>query len=96
MPAASTVNTVLFMEPNNTTGVQLREKVQVLESHLDTFEDARKKKDWALARLALDKCLQVTEGEGGEIPTNWKIWKAELEVCRRNWDSASAAAKQVF
>ncbi len=95
-PASSTVSTVLTMEPNNTTAVQLRDKVHGLESHLGNFEFARKRKDWGMARLALDKCLQAIEGEGGELPTEWRMWRVELELCRRNWDAANNSAKQVF
>lgn len=95
-PALSTVNTVLAMEPNNTMAVQLRDKVQDLEGHLGNFEFARKQKNWGMARLALDKCLQAIEGEGGEIPMDWRLWRVELELCRRNWEAANNSAKQVF
>ncbi|KAF8336009.1 hypothetical protein F5887DRAFT_988267 [Amanita rubescens] len=88
-PASSTVSTVLTMEPNNTMAVQLRDKIQQLESHLGNFEFARKQKNWGMARLALEKCLQAIEGEGGEIPTEWRMWRVELELCRRNWDAAN-------
>ncbi|KAM6497496.1 hypothetical protein JOM56_007969 [Amanita muscaria] len=95
-PSLSTINVVLAMEPNNTVAVQLREKVQLLESHLDNFELARKQKDWGLARLALDKCLQGIESEGGEIPTDWRIWRVELELCRGNWDAANIAVNDLL
>ncbi|KAJ7780711.1 hypothetical protein DFH07DRAFT_438451 [Mycena maculata] len=38
--------------------------------------------EWAHARLALDKCLQGIEGEGEEIPTEWWLWRVELELAR--------------
>ena len=95
-PAATTINTVLTMEPNNIVAVQLHDKVHGLEGHIDNFEQARKRKDWGHARLALDKCLQAIEGEGGELPTEWRIWRVELELCRKNWDAAHNAAKYVF
>ena len=46
-----------------------------------------------MARLALDKCLQGIEGEGGEIPTEWRLWRVELELARGSWDAANTAAK---
>ena len=95
-PAATTINTVLTMEPNNTAAVQLHDKVHDLECHLDNFEQARKRKDWGHARLALDKCLQAIEGEGGELPTEWRIWRVELELCRKSWEAAQNAAKYAF
>ena len=60
---------------------------------MKNFGVAREKKDWGLARLALDKCVQAIEGEGGEIPEEWRIWKAELELARGNWEGANTAAK---
>lgn len=49
-----------------------------------------------MARLALDKCLQTIEAEGGEIPLEWRIWKIELELSRKNLEGANSAAKCVF
>ena len=95
-PALSTIRTILALEPANTQAMQLRGKVQALEHHVHNFESARKKKEWGLARLCLDKCLHAIEGEGGDIPDEWRIWRVELELCRGNWESANNAAKYVF
>ena len=95
-PALSTIRSVLALEPANSQAVQLRDKVQLLETHVRNFESARKKKEWGLGRLCLDKCLQAIEGEGGEIPDDWRIWRVELELCRGNWDAANIAAKYVY
>lgn len=95
-PALSTIRTILALEPANTQAMQLRGKVQALEHHVHNFESARKKKEWGLARLCLDKCLNAIEGEGGDIPDEWRIWRVELELCRGNWESANNAAKYVF
>lgn len=91
--ALSSIRAVLAIEPKNTAALQLRDKVQVLEGHVRTLDAARKRKDWGLARLALDKCLQAIEGEGGEIPAEWRTSRVELELCRGNWEAANAAAK---
>jgi len=91
--ASSTIKDILAVEPSNTPALQLREKVKSLEKHVKNFGVAREKKDWGLARLALDKCVQAIEGEGGEIPEEWRIWKAELELARGNWEGANTAAK---
>ena len=50
-------------------------------------------KEWGLARLCLDKCLQAIEGEGGEIPDDWRIWRVELELAGGNWEAANNVAK---
>jgi DnaJ family protein C protein 7 len=46
-----------------------------------------------MARLALDRCFQGIEIEGGEIPIQWRLWSIELDVARGSWGSASLAAK---
>jgi DnaJ family protein C protein 7 len=65
--------------------------------HLLVFRNAKVKKEWGMARLALDKGI---EGEGGDIPidSEWRLWQIELarELARRNWDAASIAAKCVL
>jgi len=54
--------------------------------HLERFEEAKAKKDWGLARLALDRAGEEIEGE---LPVQWRCWKVELEIARQRWDSAS-------
>jgi len=92
-PALSTIRIILTIEPKNLQAIQLKDKVQLLENHVKNFENARKKQDWALARLALDKCLQAIEGEGGDVPAEWRYWRVELELSRGCWDAANNAAK---
>lgn len=94
--AASTIKDILAVESANAPALQLREKIKALEGHVKNFLNARVKKEWGLARLALDKCLQAIEGEGGEVPTEWRIWRVELELARGNWENANMAAKYVI
>jgi DnaJ homolog subfamily C member 7 len=89
----STLRSALSIDPTNASALQLQEKVLELEGHLRNFEGAKKRKDWGMARLALDKCLQGIEGEGGEIPTEWRLWRVELELTRGNFEAANIAAK---
>ena len=95
-PALSTLRTVLGIDGKNAAALQLQTKVLELEAHLRNLEGARDRKDWGMARLALDKCMQVIEGEGGDIPIQWRLWRVELEIAKKNWDAASMAAKCVF
>lgn len=95
-PALSTIRSVLALEPANLQAIQLRDKAQLLESHVRNFELARKKKEWGLARLCLDKCLQAIEGEAGDIPDDWRIWRVELELSRGNWEAANNAANDAL
>lgn len=92
-PALTTLRTVIALEQTNVAALQLQEKVLELEAHLRNFDGAKRRKEWAMARLALDKCLQSIEGEGGEVPTQWRLWRVELELARANWDAANIAAK---
>ncbi|KAF8448872.1 hypothetical protein L210DRAFT_3640505 [Boletus edulis BED1] len=95
-PALTTLRTVISLEPTNATALQLQEKVLELEAHLRNFDSAKRQKEWGMARLALDKCLQSIEGEAGEVPTQWRLWRIELELARANWGAANIAANDAM
>ncbi|KAG6865143.1 hypothetical protein C0991_004825, partial [Blastosporella zonata] len=94
--ALSTIRSILAIEPQNASAIQLRDKVQVLEGHLHNLDAARKRKNWALARLALDKCMGAIESEGAEIPTEWRTCRVELELAKGNWDAANITANDAL
>ena len=94
-PALSTLRSVLAIDSKNATALQLQKRVLELEAHLRNLEGARGRNDWGMARLALDKCIQVIEGEGGDVPIQWRLWRVEIEIAKKNWDAASLAAKCV-
>jgi DnaJ family protein C protein 7 len=91
--ALSTTRAVLDLEPTNSVALQLQTKVSQLENHQTNYLASMKNKEWTLARLALDQCLQGIEGEGGEVPIEWRIWRIELELARGNWEAANTGAK---
>ena len=91
--ALSTIRAVLDLEPTNTVALQLQTKISQIESHQTNYLSSMKKKEWTLARLALDKCFQGIEGEGGEIPIEWRIWRIELDIAKGNWEGANTGAK---
>ncbi|TDL26545.1 TPR-like protein [Rickenella mellea] len=95
-PALSTLRQALALEPTNASAKQLKRQVEELEGHLKAFEGARTRGDWGHARLALDKCLQAIEGEGGDVPTEWRCWRIEIELSRGNWDAANIAANDAL
>ncbi|RPD77241.1 protein prenylyltransferase [Lentinus tigrinus ALCF2SS1-7] len=95
-PALSTLRSVLTIEPKNSAALQLQTKVLELEAHLRNLEGARERRDWGMARLALDKCVQVIDGEGGDVPIQWRLWRVELEIAKKNWDAASMAANDAM
>ena len=94
-PALSTLRTVLELEPRNAPALQLQKKVLELEAHLRNFDGAKGRGDWGMARLALEKCMQSMDAEGGDIPLQWRLWRVELEIARGQWDTASLSAKYV-
>lgn len=95
-PALSTLSAALDLEPTNAAAKALQRQVRDLEGHLRNFEGARSRRDWGMARLALDRCLSGIEGEGGEVPAEWRLWRIELELARSNWEAANIAAKCVL
>ncbi|KAK7038721.1 hypothetical protein VNI00_010605 [Paramarasmius palmivorus] len=95
-PASSTLKAVLDMEPKNAPAMQLKTKITELETHLRRFEEAKGKKDWGMARLALEKCFQGIDSEGEEIPTEWNTWKIELELSKGNIEGANLAATEAL
>ncbi|KAN0086110.1 hypothetical protein V8E55_007244 [Tylopilus felleus] len=95
-PALKTLHAVLAIGPTNAAALQLQDKVLELEAHLCDFDNAKRKKKWGMARLALDKCLQSIEGEGTEVPTQWRLYKIKLELACTNWDAANIAASDAM
>ncbi|KAI0923347.1 hypothetical protein AcW1_006333 [Taiwanofungus camphoratus] len=95
-PALSTLRSVLALDATNSAALQLQKKVLELEAHLRNFSGARGRKEWGMARLALDKCVQAIDSEGGDIPIQWRLWRVELELARANWEAASVAANDAL
>ncbi|OSD00025.1 protein prenylyltransferase [Trametes coccinea BRFM310] len=95
-PALSTLRSVLAIDPKNDAALKLQQRVLELEAHLRNLEGARNRKEWGMARIALDKCMQVIENEGGDVPIQWRLWKVEHEIARKNWDAASIAANDAL
>ncbi|THH09682.1 hypothetical protein EW146_g8616 [Bondarzewia mesenterica] len=95
-PALSTLRMALEVEPGNAAALQLQEKVLELEAHLRNFEGAKARKEWGMARIALDQCLRSIEGQGGDIPTEWRQWRVQLELARGSWDAANIAANDAL
>jgi DnaJ homolog subfamily C member 7 len=88
----NTLRTCLQVDPNSMAAMAMTKNVKRLEEHLKTFKEARDKKDWGVARLALDKCFQECEGPGNE---EWQRWKVEMEIVKQRWDSAMSLATYV-
>ena len=74
----------------------MQTKALELEAHVRNLEMSRRRREWGMARVALDRCLRVVEAEGSEIPIEWRVWRVEIELARGNWDGANGAAKCVL
>lgn len=91
-PALSSVRAALAIDKANAAAKEVERAATRVEMHLSRVSDARRKKDWAMARLALDQATK--ECEGSE-PIEWRCWRIEFELARGNLEQAMAAAKCV-
>lgn len=94
--ALSTLRAVLAAEPGSTAAAQMHARALELEAHTRNLVASRQRREWGMARIALDRCLQVVEAEGSETPTEWRQWRVELELARGNWDGANSAANDAL
>jgi DnaJ family protein C protein 7 len=94
-PALSALRPLLTATEHIPAAHQLHARIRELAVHLANVTDARARRDWGVARLAMDKCLQTIEAEGEEVPTEWRLWRVEMELARGNWDTAHMTAKCV-
>lgn len=86
---------MLSAEPANAQATQMQTRALELEAHVRNLELSRRRGEWGMARIALERCLRVVEAEGSEIPIEWRIWRVEIELARGNWDGANSAVKCV-
>ena len=93
--ALSTLRGVLAAEPGSAPALQMQAKALALEAHVRNLEASRRRGEWGMARVALERCLQAIEADASEIPTEWRLWRVEIELARGNWDGANGAAKCV-
>ncbi|KAI0262305.1 hypothetical protein BC834DRAFT_1043479 [Gloeopeniophorella convolvens] len=94
--ALSTLRSVLAAEPRSAPAQALHARALELEAHVRNLEGARARREWGMARLALERCVQAAEAEAAEMPTEWRLWRVELELARANWDGANSAANDAL
>lgn len=92
-PALSAVREALAIESNNSAAKDVERSALNMDAHLSRFLTARSKREWGLARLALDQATR--ECEGSE-PIEWRCWRIELELAKGKLEQATLAAKCVF
>ncbi|KAH9991103.1 hypothetical protein BJV77DRAFT_553430 [Russula vinacea] len=94
--ALSTLRHVLSAEPAHAQATQMQTRALELEAHVRNLEMSRRRGEWAMARIALDRCLRAVEAEGSEIPIEWRIWRVEIELARGNWDGANSSVNDAL
>ncbi|KDQ06644.1 hypothetical protein BOTBODRAFT_39447 [Botryobasidium botryosum FD-172 SS1] len=87
------VGRVLETEPANAQALQVRRQASSIDGHLARYREARERKEWGMAWIALDKAIDECEGD---MKTEWRCWRIELDVARKRWDAASQAANDAL
>lgn len=87
--ARTTLNTLLALDSTNTEALKLRQKANLLQDHLERYQKNAAAGEWVLARLALENAEALVDGS---IPVEWRVWKINIEIRRRRFDSATSAA----
>ncbi|KIJ30739.1 hypothetical protein M422DRAFT_70960 [Sphaerobolus stellatus SS14] len=92
-PALSAVRAALAVDRANADAKKVEAAAERVQTHLSRVAVSRAKKDWKMARLALDQA--VKECEGPE-PIEWRCWRIEFELAKSKLDEAMIAANQAF
>lgn len=92
-PALSAVREALAVESNNPAAKEVERSALRMDMDLSRFLAAKSKREWSLARLALDQAAR--ECEGSE-PIEWRCWRIEMELAKGKLEQAMLAAKCVL
>ncbi|KZT36872.1 protein prenylyltransferase [Sistotremastrum suecicum HHB10207 ss-3] len=91
--ALSTLRQALSLEPTNSAALTAKKGAEKLDGYLKTCLDARERKDWGVARLALNQL--ISECEGGGAP-EWRLWSVEMEIVKGKWEAAAQSASDAL
>ncbi|KAG8900288.1 hypothetical protein FRB99_006143, partial [Tulasnella sp. 403] len=83
------VQQALQLDPGNTGALSTRTQAEQMQTHLDRCQTSRERKDWGQARWALEKAMSACEGN---FPIQWRVWRVEIDIARKNWDEATSSA----
>lgn len=56
--------------------------------HLETVAKARQEEQWTKASLAIESALTLLEGQGKDVPSEWRSWVVEFKLARREYEPA--------
>lgn len=96
-PALSTLREAqaLNAEPSRDLW-QLKSNAETMLRHLDSVAKARVKGEWSTASAALDAARKMLEGEGKDVPTQWRCWTIEFRIAAGSWDAAMDAVRDAL
>lgn len=92
-PALSAAREALGIDPLNAAAMEVERAARRLEVHLARVTQARTKKDWAMARLALEQAAKECDGTE---PIEWQCWRIEFDLARGKLEQAMMTAKYVI
>jgi DnaJ family protein C protein 7 len=96
-PALSTIREALTLANGAANDLfSLKTNAETMQRHLDSVIKARDRGDWKSANAALDAARKMLEGEGKDVPTEWRCWAVEFKMARQEWDGATEAVRDAL
>ncbi|KAG8845217.1 hypothetical protein FRB96_002592 [Tulasnella sp. 330] len=79
----------LDLDPGNKAVFATKATADQMQSYLDRSRKAFERKDWREAKWSLEQAMAACEGD---YPMQWRVWRIEMEIARKNWDDAGSYA----
>lgn len=74
----------------------LKTNAETMQRHLESVARSKAKGDWSVASAALEAAKSMLEGEGRDVPTEWRCWSIEFRMARGDWDGATDAVRDAI
>lgn len=99
-PAISTLRLIIEISPSSQPPSlelkRLQQKAEQMQRYLDAVAEAREAQEWAKASLAIDSALNLLEGQGKDVPHEWRSWVVAFKLARRQYDSALETVREAL
>ncbi|KAG8988410.1 hypothetical protein FRB94_006459 [Tulasnella sp. JGI-2019a] len=79
----------LDLDPGNKAVFATKAMADQMQNYLDRSRNSYKRKDWREAKWLLEQAMAACEGD---YPMQWRVWRVEMEIARKNWDEAASLA----
>jgi hypothetical protein len=90
------LNAASLVGVQQTRETQMQTRALELEAPMRNLELSRRRGEWGMARIALEQCLRVVEGEGSELPIEWWIWRERRSKVRFFFLSSPPLSPSLF